>query len=220
MDEYMNNIGCIPYTAISELCLCMMMSSNGNILRVIGPLWGSPQETPTKASDAEIWCLLLMWAWTNDWANSSDAGDLIHYGAHCNVIVINCRPSLYNCLVRKSYSCGKIRHLGSSTSHLLIFMGVYWTLTAFLFSYKSELLWTLKDLLVPMWSCQVLSLNSINYYFGMQARYCNIFPAWYVGMKQFYILPWHFVLHNMGINPVKYRPLWVLSVHYYLHWYM
>ena len=40
----------------------MMTSSNRNIFRVIGPLWGEPSVTGgfplTKASDAELWCFL------------------------------------------------------------------------------------------------------------------------------------------------------------------
>ena len=40
----------------------MMTSSNGNIFRVTGPLWGKftgPRWIPhTKASDAELWCFL------------------------------------------------------------------------------------------------------------------------------------------------------------------
>ena len=36
----------------------MMTSSNGNIFRVIGPLWGESTCPLTKASDAELWCFL------------------------------------------------------------------------------------------------------------------------------------------------------------------
>ena len=43
-------------------CYCMMTSSNGNIFRVTGPLWGEftgHRWIPlTKASDAELWCFL------------------------------------------------------------------------------------------------------------------------------------------------------------------
>ena len=46
-----------------QLRKLMMTSSNGNILRVTGPLWGEftgHQWIPiTKASDAEFWCFLL-----------------------------------------------------------------------------------------------------------------------------------------------------------------
>ena len=41
----------------------MMTSSNGNMFRVTGPLWGESTghwRIPfTKASDAELWCFLL-----------------------------------------------------------------------------------------------------------------------------------------------------------------
>ena len=40
----------------------MLTSSNGNFFRVTGPLWGEFTGhrwiTPTKASDAELWCFL------------------------------------------------------------------------------------------------------------------------------------------------------------------
>ena len=42
--------------------LSMMTSSNGNIFRVTGPLWGDSighsEFCPEKASDAELWCFL------------------------------------------------------------------------------------------------------------------------------------------------------------------
>ena len=57
----------IPYNSIKEEILThiltfMMTSSNGNIFRVTGPLWGEftrHRWIPlTKASDAELWCFL------------------------------------------------------------------------------------------------------------------------------------------------------------------
>ena len=66
----------------------MMMSSNGDIFRVTGPLCGEftghrwiPR---TKASDTELWCFL----WTNDWINNQDVGDLRRYHAHYDVTVM------------------------------------------------------------------------------------------------------------------------------------
>ena len=51
----------VCWIAITE---CMMTSSNGNIFRVAGPLWGEftghwwiPR---TKASDAEFWCVFYL----------------------------------------------------------------------------------------------------------------------------------------------------------------
>ena len=55
-------------------------SSNGNIFRITGPLWGEStgdQWIPlTNSSDAGLWCFPFMCAWTNGWANSRYAGDL------------------------------------------------------------------------------------------------------------------------------------------------
>ena len=67
---------------------CMMTSSNGNIFRVTGLFCGEftghrciPN---TKASDAELWCMIC--AWTNSWANNADVGDLKRHRAHYDVI--------------------------------------------------------------------------------------------------------------------------------------
>ena len=54
------------------------MSSNGNIFRVTGPLWGDHQsrvDSPNK--DQWRWALMfsLTCSWTNGWANNRDAGD-------------------------------------------------------------------------------------------------------------------------------------------------
>ena len=55
-----------------------MTSSNGNIFRVTGHLCGaftSHRWIPsTKASDAELWCLLWS-AWMNGWVYNREAGD-------------------------------------------------------------------------------------------------------------------------------------------------
>ena len=69
----------------------MMTSSNGNIFRVSGPLWGESTEhrwVPlTKASGTELWCFFIC-AWTNAWANNRDAVDLRRHGAHYDVTVM------------------------------------------------------------------------------------------------------------------------------------
>ena len=56
----------------------MMTSSNGNIFRVTGPLWGE--------STGDQWRGVLMFSlictWTNGWANNQDAGDLRRHRAH------------------------------------------------------------------------------------------------------------------------------------------
>ena len=74
-------------------CTCIMMtSSNGNIFRVTGPLWGEftgPCWIPhTNASDAELWCFLWSAPWINGWVNNREAGDLRRYRAHSDVTVM------------------------------------------------------------------------------------------------------------------------------------
>ena len=72
--------------------LDMMTSSNGNIFRVTGPLWGEStghRWIPlTKTSDAELWCLFWICAWTNGWTNNRNACDLRRHRAHYDVIVM------------------------------------------------------------------------------------------------------------------------------------
>ena len=67
-----------------------MTSSNGNIFRVTGPLWGEsigPRWIPlTKASDAELWWFLC--AWTSGWAKNRDAGILRRHCAHYDDTVV------------------------------------------------------------------------------------------------------------------------------------
>ena len=69
-----------------------MTSSNGNIFRVTGHLYGEftghriiPR---TKVSDAEHWCFILSDAWINAWVNNREAGDLRRHRAHYDVIVM------------------------------------------------------------------------------------------------------------------------------------
>ena len=67
----------------------MMTSSTRNVFHVTGRLWGESTGhrwiPPTKASDAKLY--FFMCAWTNDWANHRDAGDLRHHHAHYYVTV-------------------------------------------------------------------------------------------------------------------------------------
>ena len=70
----------------------MMTSSNGNVFRVTGPLFGEftghrwiPR---TKAIDAELWCFLWSAPWINDWVNNREAGDLRRHHTHYDVIVM------------------------------------------------------------------------------------------------------------------------------------
>ena len=70
----------------------MMMSSNGNIFRITGHLWGWPtghRQIPlTKASDAELWCFLWSATVQTGKANSRDAGDLRRPSAHYDITVM------------------------------------------------------------------------------------------------------------------------------------
>ena len=70
----------------------MMMTSNGNIFRVTGPVCGEFTRhrwiPGTKASDAELLMFSLICAWINRWVNKCEAGDLRRYRAHYDVIVM------------------------------------------------------------------------------------------------------------------------------------
>ena len=70
----------------------MMTSSNGNFFRFTGLLcreftgdWWFPL---TKASDAQLWCLLWSAPWINSWVNNREAGDLRRHHAHYDITVM------------------------------------------------------------------------------------------------------------------------------------
>ena len=69
-----------------------MTSSNGNLVRVTGPLRGEftgNRWIPlTKASDVELWCFLWSGPWINGWVNNREAGDLRRNHAHYDVTVM------------------------------------------------------------------------------------------------------------------------------------
>ena len=70
----------------------MMTSSNGNIFRVTGPLWGihrSPVNSPHKGQWRGTLKFSLICAWTNGWINNLDASDLTRHRAHYDVTVMN-----------------------------------------------------------------------------------------------------------------------------------
>ena len=73
-----------------KLLVCMIMSSNGNIVRVTGPLCGestSHQWIPlTQASDAELWCFL--WSRPEQKVDNRNAGDLRCHHADYDVTVM------------------------------------------------------------------------------------------------------------------------------------
>ena len=68
----------------------MMTSSNGNIFRVTGPLCGEFTRhrwiPRTKASNAELWCLICVWI--NDWVSNREAGNLRRHRGHYDVTVM------------------------------------------------------------------------------------------------------------------------------------
>ena len=68
-----------------------MTSSNRNIFCVTGHLCreftGDRWIPSTKASDAELWCLIC--TWLNDWVNNREAGDLKCYRTHYDVTVMS-----------------------------------------------------------------------------------------------------------------------------------
>ena len=69
----------------------MMISSNGNIAALLalceGDSKGHRYIPLTKASDADLWYLFIS-AWTNDWANDQDVGDLRRNRAHYDATVV------------------------------------------------------------------------------------------------------------------------------------
>ena len=73
----------------------MMTSLNGNIFRVTGHLsgefTGSRWIPRTKASDAEVWCIL----WINGWGNNREAGDLRRYRAYYDARVMKMATILF-----------------------------------------------------------------------------------------------------------------------------
>ena len=73
----------------------MMTSSNGNISRVTGPLWGESTghlsvNSPHKGQWRGALMFSLIYAWTNGWAKYRDAGDLRRHCTHYDVTVIRC----------------------------------------------------------------------------------------------------------------------------------
>ena len=78
----------------------MMTSSNGNIVRVNGPLWVESTGHRWIPRNKDQWRGVLMFslicARTNGWANNGDAGDLRRHRAHYDVIYISTSHQWYN----------------------------------------------------------------------------------------------------------------------------
>ena len=64
----------------------------------------------TKASDAELWCFLKIYALINGWVNNREAGDLRRHVAHYDVTVVwtvwSCKGSLHLKLPEIEYEVG------------------------------------------------------------------------------------------------------------------
>ena len=68
-----------------------MTSSNGNIFRVTGPLWGNPTVTggfPSHGPMTRNFYFSLICVWTNGWANNQGVSDLKRRHAHYCVTVM------------------------------------------------------------------------------------------------------------------------------------
>ena len=81
------SIPSIPYWTHSQY---MMTSSNRNIFRVTGPLWGEftgHRRIPLKASDVELWCFLDLHL-NKRLSKQSRRGDLRRHRSHYDVTVM------------------------------------------------------------------------------------------------------------------------------------
>ena len=79
-----------PDAEVSDRCLIIMTSSNGNIFRVTGHLCGlSPVNSQHKGQWRGALIFSLIWVWINGWINTRDAGDLRRYHSHYDVIVMS-----------------------------------------------------------------------------------------------------------------------------------
>ena len=89
----------LPGYVDGSLFTIMMVSSNGNIFRVTGPLCGEFTGhlwiTLTKVSNAELWCFLWSAPWINGWVNTREAGDLRRHRTHYDVIVMMTLPTAF-----------------------------------------------------------------------------------------------------------------------------
>ena len=79
-----------------EIYFCItqtiMTSSNGNIFRITGPLWGEFTGhwwiPPHKGQWRGALMFPLICAWINGWVNNPEAGNLRHHCAHYDAIVM------------------------------------------------------------------------------------------------------------------------------------
>ena len=74
----------------------IMTSSNLNIFRVTGPLWGnSPGNFPRKSQWHGVLVFSLICTWRNGWISNRKAGDLRRHRSHYDVTVM-CRFIVYS----------------------------------------------------------------------------------------------------------------------------
>ena len=70
----------------------MMTSSNGNLIRVIGPFVWRIHRSPVNSHHKGQWrgdlVFSLICAWTNGWVNNRDAGDLRRNRTHYDVTIM------------------------------------------------------------------------------------------------------------------------------------
>ena len=76
----------------------MMTSWNESIFSVTGPLWGNPPVTVGFPSQMPVTRSydVLIFAWTNGWANKLEAGDSRRHRAHDNVSVMQIGQSSHD----------------------------------------------------------------------------------------------------------------------------
>ena len=65
-----------------------MTSSNGNIFRVTGPLWGESTSSPMDFPNKGQWRGALIFIWSSEQMVNRDAGDLRRHRAHYDVPVM------------------------------------------------------------------------------------------------------------------------------------
>ena len=169
----------------------MMTSSNGNIFRVSGPLWGnhrSPVDFPHKGQ----WRGALMFSLICDWVHNQDAGDLGRHRAHYDVTVMKYLALSFGMVVLKFI------HSGASWSRVLSFFG-YLMNTSMPSWYGICVCMMLH--LCNLWIClyrnHIYNPNKHNRVFmklcsGILSAY---FTVWYLSI--------YFMLSNMGTQCLR-----------------
>ena len=106
--------------------LYKMTSSNGNIFRVTGPLWGEftgPGEFPTQRPVTRSFDVSLICVWINGWVNNREAGDLRRHRGYYDVNVMFCT---YSHWVIYTFIPPLLTHLTPVTHICLAESGHHW----------------------------------------------------------------------------------------------